>query len=268
MAGAIKNFFHDLFLPKTLNVHYDSGYSDKKTIVLLHGIAASSKTWDYFVDQIDKEKYRVITMDLLGFGISPKPNNCNYDVSSHIDYIRRTIKKLNIKTPFILVGHSMGSIISARYASLFSDEVSDLFLLSLPIYYKEKNIQSFFSIGRTDLFLKIYDFVIKNKDLTIKASHAVRNLIGVSDGMEVTDITWNSFRLSLKNTIINQNTYDDIAGLRMPVKILYGSNDKLLIDENIQKLSKFENIKITKLDSVDHFVSEKFTKELIDQINN
>lgn len=266
MAGIIHQFFHNIFLPKTLNVYYDSGLSNKPTIVLLHGIAATSKTWDFLVKEIDLSYYRVVSVDLLGFGDSPRPMNCNYDISSHIDYLRRTLKKSQIKTPFILVGHSMGSIIASRYAALFSSEVSNLFLLSPPLYYKEKNIQSIFSIGRTDLFLKTYDFVANNKDLTIKTSQTVRKLIGIQDGMEVNGENWDSFRLSLKNTIINQNTYDDISSLRMPVNIIFGVNDQLMIHENIEKLLKFENIKIKKLDSVDHFVSEKFSKEVALQI--
>lgn len=267
IRSSISIFFLSLF--RILAVTHDSGGKDKPTIVLLHGIAATSNTWRFVVKELDESKYRVITLDLLGFGKSPKPNGCRYSVDDHSIYVNRTLKKLEVHKPFILVGHSMGSIISTHYANKYPKEVSSLFLLSLPLYTKSSDINSTFLAGKqTDAFIKIYESLSKNKKFAIKYSKKIRKLLNLHDGMDVTEGTWNSFRLSLKNTIIQQDTYDEIKNIKVPINIMYGLLDGFLVQKNVDKLSEFKNVEITKILTSHHSIDERFAKTVAQQVNS
>lgn len=249
-----------------LYVTYDSGGKYRPTIILLHGVAATSKTWDVLIKELDLNIYRVIAIDLLGFGKSPKPKNCDYSTNDHVRYIRKTIKKLNILKPYILVGHSMGSIISARYCRMYSWEVEQVFLLSPPIYFKDMSSHGVLSRKKTDLYMNAYQFMMDNKDFTITHSKRLRSIFRIEDGIDVREDTWDSFRLSLDNTIINQTAYDDIKNAELPVHVYYGSMDEFLVQESVNKLSVFDHVDITKLSAVNHAVGTKFAREVARRI--
>jgi len=247
-------------------VAFDSGGKNKPTIVLLHGIAATSKTWNSLIKELDTDKYRIIALDLLGFGESPKPIICEYDVNDHVASVHKTIKKLKIKKPYKMVGHSMGAIILARYGRLYPREIKELYLLSLPLYPKDSELHTNISRTRTDFYLNAYEFLSQNKDFTINNSQILRKLLRIDDGIDVNESNWNSFSLSLKNTIIKQNTYDDIKNIKLPVHIIYGAFDEFLVQETVNKLKVFDNVKITKLQAINHMVGSRFAKEIAKQI--
>ena len=265
MFESIKNFFNYLKPIKSLNVGFDSGGKNKPTIVMLHGIGATYKTWDILIKELVSDKYRIIAIDMLGSGKSPTPKNCQYTIDDHTKYLRKTIKKLNIRKPFKIVGHSMGSIITAHYCRLYPKVVSEVFMLSLPIYFKDDDNANF-SNNRTDLYLKAYEFLSQQKDLTIKYSKHARNILRIKEGIYVDEESWDGFSNSLKNTIIKQNVYDDIKNINIPINIIYGSLDQLLVQENVNKLNEFDNVKITKLTGVNHVINKRFAKSVAKMI--
>ena len=248
-----------------LKVAYDSGGRNKPTISFLHGIVASSTTWRPILDKIDNNKYRLITLEMLGFNGSPIPKNCEYDVNDHIKYLRRTIKKLHVKKPFKIVGHSMGSIIAASYANRYRFSISSEYLLSPPVYISEKSLHSKTSYLKNSLIVKAYETLLENRKFTINTAQKLRRMFK-TDGLNVTDENWNIFKLCLKNTIIKQNLYKDVRDTILPIYIIYGALDGFLIEENIQKLAEFGHVKTTKLLKNDHRINENYAEEAARQI--
>jgi len=268
MFSFVKRFFNYFKPIRSLSVGFDSGGNNKPTILMLHGLGATYKTWDILIKELDVKKYRIIAIDILGFGESPMPINCEYNVDDHIKYLRKTIKKLKIRAPFEIVGHSMGSIIVSRYCYLYPAEIKKAYILSLPLYLKNSDNNKFFSNKRTDFYLNAYELICQKKNFAIKYSKHLRNILRIKDGLEVDEKTWHSFSLSLQNTIIKQNVYDDIKGTKLPIHIIYGSLDELLVQENINQLELFDNVKITRLMGVNHSISKKFAKYVAKQITN
>ena len=262
MFKLFENLLNNLKPIRPLHIAFDSGGKHKPTILLLHGIAATSSTWDFLIKDLDTKKYRVVALDLLGFGLSPKPINCKYTVEDHVNYIHRTLRKLNISAPYKIVGHSMGSIISARYCSRYHKGIKEAILLSLPLYLKDSTLHTNISRTQTDFYLNAYQLLSQKKDFTISNSRILRKILRVNDGIEVNEENWNSFRLSLINTIVNQNTYNDIKSLEIPVHIIYGNMDEFLVQDSVNKLSVFNHVKVTKLLAINHAVGLRFAKEV------
>jgi pimeloyl-ACP methyl ester carboxylesterase len=257
-----------LFRPRySLAVTHDNKDKNRPTVVLLHGIAATSKTWRPLLKQLDGKRYRIIALDLLGFGKSPKPNNCRYDVDEHVASLRKTLRGLKIQGPYILVGHSMGAIIAAHYARVYQSEVKGLFLLGLPVYLKSQQLKSLIPRTQTDLYLNIYKFLTDNKKFTIANSQILRQLLKLEDGLEVTEKTWYSFRQSLINTIINQDVFDDLRKLKMPVKVIYGLFDAFLVPTCMKYLRQYKNVSVIKLIANDHLVNQRFSAFVAKEID-
>lgn len=265
MLETIKKIVKRLRLRRKLYVAYDSGGHNKPTIVLLHGIAATHRTWGDVIKELDGE-FRVVALDMLGFGRSPRPIGCNYTVEEHAMYVHRTLRGMHLRRPFIIVGHSMGSIVAAHYAKRYPWEVRSAYLMSLPLYIRDKKMHTNLSRAHTDIYLNAYKFLISNREFTIKHSQNLRNLLKIEDGIDINEDNWESFRLSLVNTIIKQDVYSDISRLNIPVHVIYGLLDEFLVQESIALLDNFDNITITRLSSVDHSISPRFASKVADMI--
>jgi len=267
MQRLFKYLKNILFPVPALHVAIDIGDKRNKTIVLLHGIAATSKTWDLLVAELGSSKYHIVGLDLLGFGQSPKPTDYDYNVGDHVALVHKTLKKLKIRRPFVIVGHSMGAIISAHYYTKYPSDIKEMFILSPPLYLDDDS-QTIIARKRTDLYLDAYKFLAEKKDFTISNSQLIRKILLVKDGIDVNQDNWDGFRLSLMNTIIKQNTFKELCGVKIPVQIVYGSLDQLLIQESVNKLAVYKNIEISKLSGVDHTIGKRFAVEVARMINN
>jgi len=75
-------------------------------VLLIHGFGASSYSWRHIVAPL-AQKFRVITIDLKGFGDSPKPRDDAYSVYEQARLVRNFILDNDLKNLHI-VGHSYG----------------------------------------------------------------------------------------------------------------------------------------------------------------
>lgn len=107
------------------------------TVVLLHGYLASSAYWHTVTEELS-HTHRVVAIDLLGFGQSPKPACSRYDYDAQLASINRTLEETGVEGTFTLIGHSMGSLISLRYARTFPERVDKLMLANMPILLSKR----------------------------------------------------------------------------------------------------------------------------------
>ncbi|WP_043310195.1 alpha/beta fold hydrolase [Pseudomonas sp. ML96] len=110
-----------------LTIHYyEGGPRDGETLVMIHGFGANRDNWLRFARHFSQQ-YRVIALDLPGFGESDKPD-VNYDVASQTERLHAFVQTLGISKPH-LIGNSMGGHIAALYAARYPDQVASVALL-------------------------------------------------------------------------------------------------------------------------------------------
>lgn len=109
-------------------------------VVLLHGFLSSSEYWKQ-VANISEKDHTVIALDLLGFGKSPKPHKSRYDYDAHIASINATLDHLGIDQPFVLIGHSMGSLIALRYSTQYPERISKQILTNMPVMIGRRQVR-------------------------------------------------------------------------------------------------------------------------------
>lgn len=116
-------------------IHYrDEGRGE--VVVLLHGTASSLHTWDSWAEHL-KVSFRVIRMDLPGFGLSGPNQNHSYEVSDDVEFLSGFLQELNIESAH-LAGSSLGGRIAWQYALDRPDQVRSLTLMNALGYPQEK----------------------------------------------------------------------------------------------------------------------------------
>ena len=96
-------------------------------LVLLHGIAGSSATWEDVIPRLSG-RYTVIAPDLLGHGESSKPPG-DYSLGAYANLIRDLLGALGEERGTI-VGHSLGGGIALQFAYQFPERCERLVLVS------------------------------------------------------------------------------------------------------------------------------------------
>lgn len=194
-----------------------------EVVVLLHGFVASSGYWKKMQPLLARMGYRVITVDLLGFGRAPKPANERYTYADHVAHIRRTLNQFHISKPVIMIGHSMGALVAARYSRLHADDVKSLILLHPPLY---KNVtEARETLRSTGAFYRaLLDSRMRRYLWTVLRS------VGVASRHNRY-----SREHSLTNIIEKAELLDDLEHLRKRTLLFVGSKDRAVYLENLRE---------------------------------
>ena len=122
-----------------LDVHFkDTGPRDAPVLLLLHGFGSSLQTWDIWSSKLE-EHYRVIRLDLPGFGLTgPSPVH-DYSEQNDVSTLSHFVDKLGLSS-FSLMGHSMGGKMAWGLAALMPERVEALVLMAPDGYPQIKDI--------------------------------------------------------------------------------------------------------------------------------
>ena len=84
--------------------------SRSPTVLLLHGFPTSSWDWLTIWEGLRKN-YRVIALDMLGFGFSDKPNNHNYSIHGQADIVEALVTAKGLEN-FHVLAHDYGDTVA------------------------------------------------------------------------------------------------------------------------------------------------------------
>ena len=232
------NFLHKfLKIPITMRVRYDHCIAKNPdlTVVFLHGIASSYATWREVLPPLTKDKdlskVRFVALDLIGFGKSEKPDWYGYDYASYRKTLARTLKKLKIHTPIVLCGHSMGCLISIDFAANGDRLIDQLILISPPIIKRSE------VAGVQDqVYAKLYGELRKHTDA--KPVSVIATFVDALSSFEKRSLNTLAFRKTMDNIILNKENYSTAANLKVPMEVIHGRFDPLVIGANLKKLAE------------------------------
>jgi pimeloyl-ACP methyl ester carboxylesterase len=107
---------HSEMTGKTASIAFDRKGSGQSSIVFVHGLTYDRRMWEPVIEKLSNS-YTCINIDLPGHGKSsdaPSYNLLAVAVSIH----ELVEKELHIERP-VMVGHSIGAIITTIYASMY-----------------------------------------------------------------------------------------------------------------------------------------------------
>jgi len=119
---------HFIDLPGGVRMHYrDDGDPTAPVVMLVHGYGDSFLTWEPWIDRL-KSKFRVITIDLAGHGLTRTPPDYVPDMDKFADQVDALAERLDLP-PFAIVGNSMGGGVAWQVASRYPARVRALVLV-------------------------------------------------------------------------------------------------------------------------------------------
>lgn len=216
---------------------YDYNPEGENIVFLIHGWPLSNKIYEYQLNPLLEKGYRVVTMDLRGFGESDVPA-CNYSYDQMADDIYRVAQVCKLDC-FALVGFSMGGAIALRYMNKFQGYgVKKLFLLSAaapkwtrgqgyPYGLTCEYVNSLIRQATIDRAQLAYEFSHKQL-FAYPKSNVIVNWFG--------DIALSASGIGTIQTAISLRDEDgskDLKSVCVPTVIIHGAKDRIVSKELI-----------------------------------
>ena len=123
-------------------IHFrDEGNAKNPTVILLHGFNGSLLNFDRLVPLL-VEDYRLVSIDLPGFGLTGAIPSADYSTESFIDTVTTLTTYLGIEK-FSIAGNSMGGGVAWRYALNNPRKVESLILIASSGVMTEEDSRKF-----------------------------------------------------------------------------------------------------------------------------
>ncbi len=258
-------FIHKwLRIPYTLNVrHNQRPKSPRATIIFIHGIGNSGAAWNKVITRLPDD-IRIITIDLLGFGDSPRPSWAKYNVRTQARSLLRTLSLYMLPGKVIIVGHSLGALVAIEAAKRYPLFTRALVLCSPPVYRQTPTRM----LPSSDTILReLYRAALNNPASLAKITSFATKYKLVNETFNVTAENLDTYVATLESAIIDQTAYDDLERLMTQTTIIRGTFDPFVIGKNLKRLGKVnDNIKYASV-LAGHEVEGAFINKVVSEIN-
>lgn len=240
-------FFHRwLRIPYTLNVRvFQNPKKPKATYVFIHGIGNTLHSWDEVVYGMPHD-VRLIGVDLLGFGQSPKPVWAIYDAKTQARSVALTLLAIPFMQQPIIVGHSLGALVAVEVARCYPLLPKRLVLCSPPFYNPEAQKPEW---RAPEGWLRAFYRAVKKHPEQLEQLSPLAVKFGLANkALNVTKDNVTAYMAALESSIINQTALKDIHRLILPITIFYGTFDPVVVAKHIVLLGKEQpNITVQRL---------------------
>ncbi len=220
-----------------LNVHYrDEGKRDGRVLVLVHGSNASLHTWEPWVKRLGKH-YRIVSLDLPGHGLTGVNPAGVYDNQSYVGVVDTLMTRLGIAKA-VIAGNSMGGGVAWMFALAHPEKTEALLLVDAggQPQAKPDELPIGFRLMRTPVIKEAARLIAPRSifESSIKNTMSVQSKIDDA----LIDRYWelNRFPGNREATMqrfsspqsMRSTTKEGLAGINMPVMIMWGEQDKLI----------------------------------------
>ncbi|MFV0540833.1 MAG: alpha/beta fold hydrolase [Aestuariibaculum sp.] len=185
---------------KGISIAFTDTKNGRDTLVLLHGFLENKNMWQPFIEPLS-EKYRIISIDLLGHG----QTGCLgyvHTMEQMADFVYAVLNHLKVDH-VKLVGHSMGGYVALAYAEKYTKQVTGICLMNstaLPdtkekqlnrdraIKAIKQNPKTFIRLSINNLFMPANRERLKNEIELVMAEALkipMQGIIAALEGMKI-----------------------------------------------------------------------------------
>jgi pimeloyl-ACP methyl ester carboxylesterase len=213
-------------------VVYEGGRGHDRSVLLVHGIGeGGARDWRETVGWLQRD-YHVVAVDLPGFGASTKANAL-YSPTNYARVLNHVAERF-LRRPFVLVGHSMGAVVSLRYAATYPQDVARLVVIDAPGILHRYSVTSQFlaQLGMEfvppwlDPLEGLLNFArklltplarLRFEPGVILASAQLRESLLGGDPMLIAGLA-----------VVNEDLSNDLAAVRAETLVVWGARDALV----------------------------------------
>ena len=249
-------------------VHYkDVGQGP--AVVLIHGAFSSLHTYDAWAAKLEKQ-YRVIRLDLMGFGLTGPNKSNDYSIKNHIRVLKKVLMRLGVES-CCMAGSSLGGWITWEFAYAHPNLVQKIVLIDSAGFIEEEAIPLPFRLAQSRLAPRMIKYIVRRSILEIFVKQVFFDVQKVTE--EVIDRYFDLFArdgngealIHLVGTSFKDHSHF-LKKIQQPTLILWGAEDAWIPVEHAYRFrDNMPNSKLIVYPKVGHIPMEEIPqKSLMD----
>ena len=208
------------------------------SILMVHGLGGSTYSWEQSAAALAESGYRIVAVDLPGFGFSTRKPGLDHSQASRADLLWRLIDEMDhplsddiSSVPWILIGHSMGAGTVAAMAMSRPDRCEKLIFVDGALFDNQPATAA-----------QILRFPPVARWLTVFLEHVlitdsrISNILKSAYGVEPTPDQTNGYLLPLQRKGTARSLFDltrtarnepvaYLSDLAVPISAVWGEMD-------------------------------------------
>jgi len=210
-----------------------AGKPGAPVLLLVHGLGQNGlRDWIGILPALE-EQYRVLLIDLPGFGKSPPPK-AKLSPTRYAELLH-FVKPYFSAEPVAVVGHSMGGAVALRYAHSYPEDVSQIVLLDVAGVLQRTAFIKHSAVDRMPADQQVIPGALLNNVIGLQelGNEIIENLVKLPDPtawLGDNDFAWGAAFGNYPNVnaalgLINEDFSSAIYEQQKPVSILWGTAD-------------------------------------------
>jgi len=239
-----------VILGKNKISYFKLGDKSKPKILFLHGFGANSNYFRPVMDYLKNDFY-MIAIDFPGFGYSEKLKDRENNLDNFTDIVYELVNHIDFKK-FLIIGHSLGGIISLKFVLKYPNYVKKLILQGAPCSnkYIELNyfLKSAIFMSQNNKIVKLTQ-KFKNKIDPKTFNYMLKFFNGHFYKLNKNDnFIYHFFKTmdlelakELKDSLFNFDISQDIKAIKCPTLVIFGDHDEQINIKSGEIISEMVN---------------------------
>ncbi len=228
----------------SLPVHYriwnEKGVRPKGKILLIHGFCGSTFCWRNNSEALAAAGYRVVAVDLPGFGYSGRSARVNQSQSNRARMIRDVLDRIDNgdTARWNIVGHSMGGGTAEAFALMNPDRTRRLVIVNGMVFIHNDNVSlNLVGLVNHPVYKKLLLSYAENSYLSFdKLRRTLKGTYGCLPDSATTLGYWEPLQVegtaeTIVNMLANSQEIKDLDARNLkniPVLIVWGKKDRTI----------------------------------------
>lgn len=203
----------------------------ENNVLMVHGLGGSTFAWRYTAPMLQEEGFRVIAVDLPGFGLSERKTGLDHSPEARAELLWSLLEELDPNQKWNLVGHSMGGAAVTAMALQNPGQTGSVTLAAGALIPFEPSVYSLLlkypPVGRWARVIGSRYFITESRIEELLASAygqkpSEHELKGYYLPLKIknTDAVWPDLLRTVSEPLIGR-----LYKLRVPVLCIWGEDD-------------------------------------------
>lgn len=238
-----------------MQLHYLEWGGDKcQCMILIHGTGDNAHMWDHFASHA-LSHFRIIALDQRGHGDSDWAVPPAYTCNDYVSDLDRFIEALQLGH-VVLMGHSMGALHAAKYASIRPDTVAALVYVDIepcPPHWNKQYLQGLYH-ALPGFYDSIQDFV---NEIQITSPYAEEEILHYLASFALNKKEDGKFYVKFDKEVLNNfdqyDLYSDLISITCPTLIIRGAESRVMRREIAHEMNRaISNSKLVEIPQATH----------------
>jgi pimeloyl-ACP methyl ester carboxylesterase len=239
----------------------DYGTAGKPQMLCVHGSAAHAHWFDFVASGLTDD-FHVLAPDLRGHGDSEwdRAANPEYNYDRYAADLHELCEKLDLRD-FILIGHSMGGLVSTVYAATYPGRARAFIMVDSTLNMPAERIANMNAVGsREGSSYASADEFLANYKIRPSGSSATPDMVrhlGTHSGRQFEDGRWrNKVDRNVYARRVGRNLIPYWAHIKIPALLMKGDRSNRISPQIVAQVSALApQVQVAEVAGCDHHVT-------------